>query len=258
MEFRSSHQFLKAEFESRKKKNKRYSIRAFATLLKISSGRLHELLNGKHNFSLKMARRIAERLNFDADKTAFFMRLVESEDYLRVDGRKRIRHTSVRLLTEEEFKPVSDWEYFAIMALVETASFRSETSWIAKKLALAEPRVISVLEHLQTLGLLKKNEKGEFKNTYSTMTTLIDVPSEIVRKSNIACIYQGIAAIEKTDIKHRDISSLTLAVDVQQIPEVKALIREFKTKVSALMNKEQTTEVYNLNIQFVPVSAIGI
>ncbi|QDK44517.1 hypothetical protein DOM22_04765 [Bdellovibrio sp. ZAP7] len=254
----NSYQILLAEYESRQSKNKRFSRRAFAALLGISSGRLHEIMNGRHPITLKMAKKLIAKLNLEESKAAYFLRLVESEAYLRADGRKRVRPKSTRLLSEEEFSIVSDWEYFALMALAETATFRSEIPWLARKLSIPEARATEVVEHLLKQGLLNVSEKGEFKNTYTSMTTLIDIPSEVVRKANIECIRQAIENLDKIDVMKRDVSSLTLPVDMEKIPEVKALIREFKSKVTALMTKEQTTEVYNLNIQFVPVSELGI
>jgi uncharacterized protein (TIGR02147 family) len=254
----SAHHILKAEYEARKKKNKRYSLRAFAAVLEMSSGRLHEIIHGRHNLTVKMAKKIIGKLNFEDDKAAYFLRLVESEVYLRVDGRRRVRPISVHLLSEDEFALVSDWEYFALMALVETGTFRSEIPWVAKKLSITEVRAAEVVERLIAQNLLKVDETGAFKNTYTAMTTLIDIPSMIVRKANIECIQHAIENMDKIDVMQRDVSSLTIPVDMEQISEVKALIREFKSKVTALMNKNQTTEVYNLNIQFMPVSQLGI
>ncbi|WP_413294904.1 TIGR02147 family protein [Bdellovibrio sp. HCB185ZH] len=247
-----------AEYEARRSKNTRFSRRAFAALLQVSSGRLHEIMKGQHPITLKMAKKIIAKLTFDEKKADYFLRLVESEAYLRVDGRKRVRPKSTRLLSEDEFALVSDWEYFALMALAETATFRSDIPWLAKKLGISEKRAAEVVAHLLKQGLFNRDEAGRFKNTYTSMTTLIDIPSEVVRKANIECIRQAIENVDRIDVMKRDVSSLTLPVDMERISEVKALIREFKSKVTALMAKEQTTEVYNLNIQFIPVSEIGI
>lgn len=59
---------LKRELKRRCRTNPRYSLRAFADSLRISSAFLSEVLSGKHNVSETMLLRIGERLKLNEEE----------------------------------------------------------------------------------------------------------------------------------------------------------------------------------------------
>jgi plasmid maintenance system antidote protein VapI len=69
---------LRIELETRLARNSRYSLRAFARHLGLSSGRLSEILAGKQNISAEWADRIADALKWTDSKRAHFRALVDA------------------------------------------------------------------------------------------------------------------------------------------------------------------------------------
>ena len=49
---------------------------------------------------------------------------------------------------------------------------------------------------------------------------------------------------------------MTLAIDPEKIPEAKLIIREFRKKMGSLLNSGTKREVYQLGIQFYPVTKV--
>lgn len=254
----TSIEMLISDFEEKKKKNPRFSKRSYASYLKISSGRLSDILTGKSPLTEKKALAIVGKLNLTPQEQRHFLRLVENESHSRVDGRRRVKSYSGRRLALEEFALVSDWEYFSLMALIETETFQANSDWIAEKLGLTKQRAEEVLEKLVALGYVQRNAEGALNNTYKSLSTITDIPSDILRKANADCILQAIEKMNETDVDLRDVTSLTLPVDLSKLKQAKALIREFKAQMNHLLDGEKKTEVYNLNIQLVPVSKLGI
>ena len=64
----------------------------------------------------------------------------------------------------------------------------------------------------------------------------------------------AIAALEYSPVEERDVSSVTMAIDVQRIPLAKEAIRAFRRRLMRLLEAGSPDEVYNLNIQLVPVT----
>jgi transcriptional regulator with XRE-family HTH domain len=62
---KTAHELLTAEFEARRKKNSRYSMRSFARSLGLSQTQLSLILSGKREVSLPQALRLAQVLSPD-------------------------------------------------------------------------------------------------------------------------------------------------------------------------------------------------
>src|SRR6185437_10034746 len=135
-------ELLQQEWATRREKNPALSLRSFARFLKMSPGRLSEILSGKRKISLEMAERISERLAFDPETKAAFIALV-----LKKKNRLPKRLTLNRGLTEADpeyhqltldaFHIISDWYHFAIMNLRDCSDFVCNEEWISKRLNIS-------------------------------------------------------------------------------------------------------------------------
>lgn len=254
--FQSSREMLQYSYQLKQSKNPKFSQRSYAKMLGISSGRLTEIFNGKAPITEKKARAIVTKLKFSAVDKLQFLTLVENETISRLKHPANVK--KARRLSHDEFAIISDWEYFALMSLIETSTFKSDKNWIAKKLEISNERLEIVLQTLQSENLIKINDKKQISNTYRSMSTLTDIPSEVLKKANKDCILQGIEKMYSTAPDLRDVTSMAFPVDLNKLPKAKALIRKFKIKMTELMPQKTTSEIYNLNIQLVPVSKIGV
>lgn len=89
--------YLITIFDERKEKNPRYSLRAFARSLGVSSGQLSEILSGKRPLSHKLARRISIALALTEEESQKLIFLVSQQSqFLEVTG------SNSRHLSEEE------------------------------------------------------------------------------------------------------------------------------------------------------------
>ncbi|MGE5085033.1 MAG: DUF4423 domain-containing protein [Bacillota bacterium] len=256
--FATSRDILLFDYEKKRQRNSRFSRRAYGKLLGISSGRLTEILNGKSPLTNKKAQSIVHKLDLDSFEQHFFLLLVNRENATREDRRRKPRLMTEKQLLLEEFALISDWEYFSLMSLIETSEFKSDKKWIAKKLAITLDRTEEVIARLLKLKLIHINDKGSYKNTYRSLSTLTDVPSEVLRKANTDCIVQALDKMNTIDVLNRDITSMTFPANPAKMTEAKELIREFKGKMAKLMSTGKTSEIYNLNVQLVPVSELGV
>lgn len=242
--------FIRLDYDRRKKVNTRFSLRAYAKHLDLSIGRLSELLNGKSPLTLARAKKIAPLLRLSKEELDFFWGVVQN-DHLNLNEENL--SDSEKLISETEFSHISDWEYFACMALFETKSFSSKHEWISKKLKMPRSRLETVLNHLLREGYITK-ENDTYKSNFNKVFAKSNVPSKILQNANVERMQKSILEFATTEFNQRDVTSLTFPVDVQKIPEAKILIKQFKENMIKLLQTEKTTEVYFLNIQLFPIS----
>lgn len=102
--------YLTTIFNERKEKNPRYSLRAFARSLGVSSGQLSEILSGKRPLSHKLARRISIALALTEEESQKLIHLVSQQSqFLEANG------SSSRSLSDEEI---------ALMAIAQNLDSR--------------------------------------------------------------------------------------------------------------------------------------
>jgi transcriptional regulator with XRE-family HTH domain len=101
-EIKTAAEYLISTFNERKEKNPRYSLRAFARSLGVSSGQLSEILSGKRPLSHKLARRIAIALALTEEESQKLIYLVSQQSqFLEMAG------PNARQLSEEEIALMS-------------------------------------------------------------------------------------------------------------------------------------------------------
>jgi hypothetical protein len=92
------------------------------------------------------------------------------------------------------------------------------------------------------------------------MTTQ-DIESAALKRSHAQSLEQVIEALNVVPAQLREINSTTMAISLRRLPEAKKLIRQFQRKLCAFLEcnddaSEAREEVYNLNVQLVPVSKL--
>ena len=158
-------------------------------------------------------------------------------------------------LSEDAFQVIAEWHYYAILNLIETDDFKSDAAWIARRLGLSVIEVVSALDRLERLGFIIR-KKAAVRRSVAPLKTSSDVTSAALRRSHRQNLEQAIAALEDVAVDDRDISSVTMPMDPRKMKEAKVLIARFKKEMSLLLKGGMRTEVYNFNLQLVPVTKL--
>jgi uncharacterized protein (TIGR02147 family) len=231
--------FLSSELGRRIQKNPRYSLRRFAQALGISHTVLSLVLSGKRPLSKKAAVKISDFFGFDPEKRDSFVanrKAKPSQRMLQAD-----RYTQLSLDT---FAVIADWYHFAILSLLEIPGAKLEARWISTRLGISEIEAKLAIERIERLDLLGK--PIDMKNTNSTAAT---------RTFHRQLLEKALESMEQDPFELRDLSSMTMAIDPAQVPYARERIREFRDELTADLEKRgKPKEVYNLNVQFFPLS----
>lgn len=247
---------LKNEFTERKRKNKKYSLRAFSRDLKISPGFLSDILGGRKKVSLDKALSITQSLGWSWRDTQIFFQTAQLgnvkslrvKKFLKSELRKtEIFYGQFQKLKPAQFFPISDWYYVALMELVEVPGFSDDPTWVAKKLGIKVKQAEVALSQLQEAKFIHKNDQGLWMK--SKNNTVQDTPSAEIRKFHRQHLENAAEAIEKQEFSRRHFSGVTMAIDTDKLPEAVQLIREFRSRMNALLESGTKKSVYHLAIQ---------
>jgi uncharacterized protein (TIGR02147 family) len=254
-------------------KNSSYSVRAFAKKMGLNSGAVSGIINGKRNVSESLARRICDRLMIDPQERMELLKLFpEKRAYQKPGADSNLTqnaHPSTYLqLSAAQFRVISEWEHFAILALMRTTDFNSDPHWIAKRLRISPTRAEQSIGRLISIGIIERSdrldtsdEKSGEKTRAQTLTrsdkkfrTTDDISDIGVRRSHLENLELQRQSLERDAIKNRDFTHDTLAIDPKNLSMAKELIRKFQDEFAKLVESGNRTEVYRLSMQFFPLS----
>ncbi|MNL26858.1 hypothetical protein D3C87_1484140 [compost metagenome] len=136
---------------------------------------------------------------------------------------------------------------------MRTKDFSSDPAWIAERLAISPEDAAHSLQLLMDLGFIKSKGKSLVRSVGSLSTT-VDIPSSEIVKAHMVDLQKAMQVLQETKPPVRDFSSTTLAVNPEKMPEAKKLIKAFHKKFSMLVEDGDKTAVYNLNVQFFPLT----
>lgn len=240
---------LLKKFEESKQKNPRWSQRAFASKIGLSSGALSEILKGKRPLSSQLKKKISSRLQFSPLEEADFF-----EDHL--PQHLRTHRLEYYKLTTDQFHLISDWWHYGILNLMNTKGFNSSPTWIGQRLGLNSKIIEEAWERLMRLNLIKRQGK-KFIRTYNRLETSDELLNLSVQKSHVKDLELIEKSITQVAPEFRDHTSMTVVVNKKSIAKAKELIRLFQDRFSDETEVKDGDEVYKLSISFYPLTQIS-
>lgn len=244
------HNFIKQQFERRKKQNPNFSLRSFARWLQISPAQASQLISGKRRLSKKMATQIADKLNLSPYEKIEFL---DSLDPDLITQRNILSSDDAKLqLQEDEFNLIADWPHYSILSLSETQNPSSDPRWIAQRLGIDVTTARECFDRLKRLKLIKINKDQSYSQTHSGLKTSKDILSKAIQKHHTQNLSLAQQKLEQVEPLQREFSSITMAINPKKVKQAKVLINDFKRKLCALLEEGEKQEVYTLSIQLFP------
>ncbi len=249
---------LESEYEIRAKKNKYYSMRAFARDLKISPSRLSDILKGRYGLTERTAKSISEALKFNERESSLFWALVESETSKSTLKRKAAQlrlqqyldDFQFKRLNQDVFEVISHWYHLAILELTNLNGFDSKPATVARLLGLTKAEAQTAIERLLRLGLLKQEDSGLTPTNNFTLAGN-ETPSLAIQNFHREIIKKSFTSIRKQPVEKREYSSSIVSLNLTDIPQAKKAIQDFRNhflKQFGAGNKKDS--LYALSIQF--------
>jgi len=262
METSSYRTIMLDEYQYRERQNPSYSLRAFARDLDISPSQLSDVVKGKTGLSSKKAIDVAKRLGLNDKEVQCFKALVEVEHgrseqivsaakaFLEVNSYEE----NFSALSTDAFQVISDCNHFAILSAMELDGYDGTVPFIATKLNLSIAETEDAIKRLLKEDYIDLKD-GKFILKGLSLKTTNGVPSTALRKFHKQHIQKSLQAVDDVPLDLRDITTMTMAIDISKIPAAKEMIKNFRRELCRFMEDGPKNEVYNINIQLIPLSA---
>lgn len=245
---------LKSALLQRQEVDGQYSLRQFAKDIGVSPSLLSEVLNDKHGLSRNKALLICRNLGLSQTECKIFCDSVEAEharnSLVKNAAKERLANhlskSQVQLLEEDQFRLVADWYHMAILSMVTTKGFRNDTTWISSKLGITRQQTDIALNRLKRVGLLRE-KSGKWSVVHGDTDTSTDIPSLAIKKFQDQILHKGRLALENQSVERRDVGSMVMAINKEDIPAAKEDLRAFRDKFCKKYEKGDGDSVYCLN-----------
>lgn len=245
---------LQDYFRDKQAKNPRYSVRALARDLELQAPSLSHILNGNRPLPKEKTEHVIKKLSLtEHERVLFTESLYRTKT--NIDEIK-ISPLDKRFMLDESYgKIIAEWEHYAVLHLFDIEGFECTPEDISKRLAITTTRAEKVLNNLIACNLLNF-VMGKLLRQHPEIRTTEDVKSHALRASHLENLEIAKEKLDQVSIELRDFSSSIYAIDVNKIPEAKTIIREFRHKMTALLKGGNRTEIYQMAIQFYPLSNV--
>lgn len=232
---------LRNQLATRCRHNSRYSLRSFAKVIQLDPSSLSQILSGKRKPSARMMARICAQVGWPMEYEPVPK---NRSDYF--------------LLSQDAFTAISDWYHYALLDLTLLKGFRSDASWIAKRLGISKFEAQMAVERLKRLGMLiEKNgrlEKAE--RLYANYTE--GHTSAAHKEYQRQIIQKALAAIDGCEPEEKDITCITIAADTKKLKAAKEKIKKFRRELCAFLENGEGDSVHVLAVQLFPLTKRGI
>ncbi|MGE3608197.1 MAG: DUF4423 domain-containing protein [Bacteriovoracaceae bacterium] len=252
--------FLQKKLIELQAKNPSYSLRAFSQKVGLASGPMTEILKGQRRVSRKVAEKIVTNLALDPSERAELLKnfpeKLRRNSKISPDRNQYLVETMK--LSSEQFQAISNWLHLAILSLMRTRSFKSDVSWMAKRFKVSEDEVWQALMRMSRLGMIRKNEQGEWERNARKFNTTDDVMDLSIQKSHLNDLEMAKEKLIKVSVAHRDFSSFTFPANPELLPKAKEILRKAQDDLAELMGEDNPNDVYRVCMYLYPLTEIEL
>lgn len=237
--------YIRREFDRRKEKNPRYSLRSFAQAVDFDSASLSQLLNGRRKLTYETARQILSHLEMtEPERNQLLLTFDNPKNYAPPP-------TTHRVLTEEQLTLIAGWQFYAILSALEIDHQQFTQEEVGKLIGCPPDVARESIALLIELGMVTFDGK-KYVPINERLTTTHNIPSPALVKAHQDYINKALESLTSYR-SESDFSGITMAISKKKLPEAQRRIREFRRSLSEFLNDGELDAVYRINIQLFPL-----
>ena len=238
--------WLQKELVSRCKKNPNYSLRAFARYLSVDPSSLSQYISKKRKASPKMKIRIAKKVGVTESQLKAFSTKTNIDEL----------EEHYQLIELDKFHYISEWYHIAILELSNTNNFSYSPQKIASRLGITTEEAKAAIKRMIRLKLIKKVGNTIKKCNQNLSNFCPGETSAAHKLYQKQILDKALKSIDECPPELKDITSISMAIDIDKLPEARKMIHNFRKQMCQFLEKEKQEEVYNLSVQLFPISKV--
>jgi len=261
--------FLRDFYEEKKEGNYFYSFRYMAQKIGMDHSLLVKVLLGKRHITSESIKGLTALCGFSALEAKYFETLVnfdkarsESQSKIYFEKLLSLKQYTARRVEAYYYEYFKKWYYVAIRSLFDFYEFRGDDyqrlgMQLNPRISESEAREAVAL--LEKLGFVQKNSEGIFKPCEAHVSTGEKWHSMAIKNYQKETIALSLSSLERDAKQTRDISSVTMSITEEGMKEIREIIKECRGAIIKRvdeMSKERRDRVYQLNMQFIPLSQV--
>lgn len=264
LEYNDYRAFMNDHFHEMKQSRSFYSYRYLSSKTGVNPGFLIRIMQGNAQLPVKKIDVFSDFYHFTDSRKEYWTELVlfgrarlDSEVYMRYERLQVIKGIQLESLKAGQLEYLSHWRHNAIRSLLGIISFKDEYAWLGKQLIpkCTAKDVLQSIQLLEKLNLIYKNQDGYYSVTNTHLTAGGLIQQQSVRDFQKQLIQLGIDSLESIPLQHRDISTVTLTVNLKELPLIKERIQAFRQELFRIADdSEKDDAVMQLDILLFPLA----
>lgn len=263
------HAWLREAWEERRQSDRVFSLRFASQKTGIDHSLLVKILQGKRHLTARGIPAIAKFQGLDTPRETYLTLLVE---YARARTDEQIRKAFEKLsaarphsrerLDAAHYEYFQSWRHVAIRSLLDWFEFRGD-EWEALGRKLLPPvsgrAARESVELLERLGLLTVDADGRYRPSQAHVSTGERWHSAAVKAFQKEVIQLSEGSVDRVPRERRDISTVTIALSGKALDEIRNVLKDARAQIIRIADRlppEESDSVYQLNLQFFPVTQL--
>ncbi len=266
LSFSDYRSYLNAHFQKTKRRNSHWSYGAWAKQLKLAStSSLTKVLHGQRDPGPEITSKLVKFFDFNRQQSVYFQDLIQLAK-LKGDPRLSVllmekmerEHPggAIRILTDDEFKLISEWYPYAIRQLIKRKRFVNSPNWIVQQFRfhLSPTEALNALNTLLRLGLVERDAKGRLHPIARRIDTSNDIASEALKRHHEATLTQTLGAIRSISPSEREITNTTFVMKSENLLRAKEYLRTMRDEFTKRFEDENGDAVFRVQLQLIPLT----
>lgn len=265
-EYTDYREWIRDAFEDFKKRKSVVSWRYMAMKLDADPGNLLRVSQSKIHLSVNLIKPMADFFGLDEKETAYWTELVhfgraktDSEALNHYEKMQMLKGIPLKRLAKKELEFYRHWYYNAIRSIVGICKFKDDYEGLAESCtpAITVEQAKEAIQLLHDLNMISTDRDGYWKVNDTFVSTGGNWRSEAVRAFQQETIRLAGESLERHAPPLRDISTVTMTFNMDDIALIREKIKEFRSELLRL-SQEGTGDntVFQLNVQLFPLGFV--
>jgi uncharacterized protein (TIGR02147 family) len=259
--------FLNDYYAYKKKTSRAFSYRYFSAKAGFASPVFLKLvIEGKRNLSRASIEKFCAAIQLTKKECMYFKNLALFDQAKTADEKQEhyavLRSienaVSEKSLEADQYDYFGNWYNVVIREIITLFNFKENYRSLGQSICppITAREAERSVELLKRLHLIKKRPDGMYEQTDSAITTSGgDIGLMAVRQFNREMVLLAVKSIDMLSREKRNISGVTIGVSPAMYEIICSEIMAFKDRIVSLVHRdEQSSCVYQLNVQLFPVS----
>ncbi len=262
-EYTDYREWLRDAFDDFKKRKSVISWRYMAMKLGADPGNLLRVSQGKIHLTLSLVGPMAEFFELNEKETAYWTELVyfgraktDAEALNHYEKMQMLKGIPLKRLAKKELEYYRHWYCNAIRSIIGICKFKDDFEGLAESCTppISVEEAKNAVKLLYDLNMISKDREGFWKVNDTFVSTGGNWRSEAVRAFQKETIRLAGESLERHAPPLRDISTVTMTFNMNDIALIREKIKEFRSELLR-MSQEGTGDdtVFQLNVQLFPL-----